>query len=56
MLVNLRVVTEATRRAGADGHVCELQLVLRAFDELRYVQVVSAAVDSPTHETRVPTH
>ena len=35
VLVNLRVVSDAARLAEADGHVCELQLVLRAFDELR---------------------
>ena len=35
VLVNLRVASDAARLAGADGHVCELQLVLRAFDELR---------------------
>ena len=27
VLVNLRVVSDAARLAGADGHVCELQLV-----------------------------
>jgi len=35
VLVNLRIVNEATRKLGVDGHVCELQLVLKGFMDLR---------------------
>jgi hypothetical protein len=33
--VNLRVVTPETRALGVDAHVCELQLLLRRFAELK---------------------
>jgi hypothetical protein len=33
--VNLCLDTEETRRLGAEGHVCELQLMLRPFAELK---------------------
>ncbi len=35
MLVNVRLIGEAARAAGVASHVCELQLVLRPFYELR---------------------
>jgi len=34
-LVNIRVVTESTCRMGIEGHVCEVQLLLRRFYELK---------------------
>ena len=37
--INLRIRSQAAVRLGLDGHVCELQLLLRAFAELK-VQVL----------------
>jgi len=34
-LVNLRIVTDATCRMGIEGHVCEVQLILRKYWELK---------------------
>ena len=33
--LNLRIVTERTAELGIDGHICELQLILRSFAELK---------------------
>ena len=33
--LNLRIVTERTAALGIDGHICELQLILRSFVELK---------------------
>jgi hypothetical protein len=33
--LNLRVVGAAARRLGVEGHVCEVQLLLRRFAELK---------------------
>jgi hypothetical protein len=44
--VNLRVVTPETRALGVDAHVCELQLLLRRFAELK---VRSCLSESWTH-------
>ncbi len=33
--LNLRVVTAETRQLGSETHVCEVQLLLRAFAELK---------------------
>ena len=33
--LNLRVVTAETRRLGVETHVCEVQLLLRTFAELK---------------------
>ena len=41
VMVNLRVATAETVRLGVDGHVCELQLVLRSFAELKVINVES---------------
>ena len=35
MSLNLRIVTERTAALGIDGHICELQLILRSFAELK---------------------
>ena len=35
MLFNLRIVTEQTVALGVDGHICELQLILRSFVEVK---------------------
>jgi hypothetical protein len=35
VLLNLRIVTERTVALGIDGHICELQLILRSFVELK---------------------
>ncbi|EKX30866.1 hypothetical protein GUITHDRAFT_122928 [Guillardia theta CCMP2712] len=35
VLLNLRVVTERTRELGVAGHVCELQLLVKGFMDLR---------------------
>ncbi len=35
MSLNLRIVTERTAALGVDGHICELQLILRTFAELK---------------------
>ena len=32
-MLNLRLTTERAKRLGVHGHVCELQLVLRSFEE-----------------------
>ena len=34
-MVNLRIVTERTKALGVDEHICELQLILRSFVELK---------------------
>jgi hypothetical protein len=35
VLLNLRIRTERTVVLGVDGHICELQLILRSFVELK---------------------
>ena len=35
MSLNLRIVTERTVTLGIDRHICELQLILRSFAELK---------------------
>ena len=35
VLLNLRIVTERTAALGVDGHICEMQLILRSFVELK---------------------
>jgi hypothetical protein len=35
VIVNVRIDSEETRRAGVDMHVCEIQLTLRGFAELK---------------------
>ena len=35
LALNLRLVTPATERLGADTHVCEVQLILREIAELK---------------------
>jgi hypothetical protein len=35
VLVNLRLDTEETRRRGVELHVCEVQLMLRAFADIK---------------------
>ncbi len=37
MSLNLRIVTERTAALGVDGHICELQLILRSFAELKVI-------------------
>ena len=46
-MVNLRVVTERTRRLGVDGFVCEVQLLLQDF--------VALEVRTPPRRARAPT-
>jgi hypothetical protein len=35
LALNLRLATPATERLGVDGHVCEVQLILRQIAELK---------------------
>eukprot|EP00286_Rhodomonas_abbreviata_P019771 CAMPEP_0181310446 /NCGR_PEP_ID=MMETSP1101-20121128/12590_1 /TAXON_ID=46948 /ORGANISM="Rhodomonas abbreviata, Strain Caron Lab Isolate" /LENGTH=158 /DNA_ID=CAMNT_0023417075 /DNA_START=171 /DNA_END=644 /DNA_ORIENTATION=- len=35
VVMNLRLTTDLTRRLGIEEHVCELQLILRSYAELR---------------------
>ncbi len=37
VIVNVRIDSDETRRAGVDMHVCEVQLTLRAFAELMVI-------------------
>ncbi len=35
LALNLRISTECTRSLGLEGHVCELQLILKSFSEVK---------------------
>ncbi len=42
--VNFRVVNDTTISLGAEGHVCEMQLILKSFAELRVCMYVFVCV------------
>ena len=51
--LNLRIVTERTTALGVDGHICELQLILLSFAELKVYSCHRIRGEQSLEETEV---